>query len=559
MPTHKSPPDNISIAANPVPTGVSTGVHALPTDAIPDQSKAVNETLEDYTLRYAPHSFRKWTPRVVAITALGGIAYLADFSIGASIGLAYGTTNAVLSIIFAAIIIFLTGIPVSYYAARYNIDLDLISRGAGFGYYGTVITSIIFASFTFIFFALEGAIMAQGLKMGLGIPLWIGYLVSSFMVIPLVIYGMKVLSTLQVWTTPIWLILMVCPVGYVILQNPALVSDWSQFTGNGAYQAYDMGAVMLGAGVCLALIMQIGEQIDYLRFMPAKTKENSTSWWIAMLSAGPGWVVLGAIKQMVGAFLAFYLMAQMLPDNVITEPVQQFTSVFQSFIPGSFAIGLAVILVVISQIKINVTNAYSGSLSWTSAYARVTKHYPGRIVFVIMNVGLALLLMEMNMFSFLNSILGFYSNFAIAWVVVVATDIAINKYLLKLSPKEPEFRREMLYDFNPVGLVSFGLAAGLSIAAFFGLLGEFLASYSPLIALVVGFVMTPIMGLITGGKYYIKQVDDGIEEPRFDSEGTPVATLYHCVGCDESYERPDVMYSNAHSGVICSLCKTLEK
>ena len=25
---------------------------------------AANETLEDYTLRYAPHSFRRWSPRV---------------------------------------------------------------------------------------------------------------------------------------------------------------------------------------------------------------------------------------------------------------------------------------------------------------------------------------------------------------------------------------------------------------------------------------------------------------------------------------------------------------
>lgn len=546
--------DSVNHSANS-----AAAVQVLPADALPNNSKAINETLEDYTLRYAPHSFRQWSPKVVAITALGGIAYLADFSIGASIGLAFGTTNAVLSIIFAAIIIFLTGIPVSYYAARYNIDLDLISRGAGFGYYGSVITSVIFASFTFIFFALEGAIMAQGLKMGLGVPLWIGYLISSVMVIPLVIYGMKALSKLQVWTTPLWLILMVGPVGYVIAKNPALVTEWSSFTGNGTYQAFDMGAVMLGAGVCLALIMQIGEQIDYLRFMPAKTKDNSKSWWIAMLSAGPGWVVLGAIKQIVGAFLAFYLMAQMLPDEVITEPVQQFTSVFQSFVPGGFAIALAVILVVISQIKINVTNAYSGSLSWTSAYARVTKHYPGRIVFVIFNVGLALLLMEMDMFSFLNSVLGFYSNFAIAWVVVVATDIAINKYVLKLSPKEPEYRREMLYDFNPVGLVSFALAAGLSIAAFFGLLGDFLSSYSPLIALVVGFVMTPLMGLLTRGKYYLKQSDDGIKEPRFDHSGTPVATLYECISCDEHYERPDVMFSRSHQGVVCSLCKTLEK
>ncbi len=154
------------------------------------------ETLEDYTLRYAPLSFRRWGPGVVAVTALGGIAYLADFSIGASIGMAWGTSNAIYSILVAALVIFLTGIPLAITAARYNIDLDLITRSAGFGYFGSVITSIIFAGFTFIFFALEGSIMAQGLLVGLGIPLWMGYLIATLMVSP-VVYGMKALTRLQ--------------------------------------------------------------------------------------------------------------------------------------------------------------------------------------------------------------------------------------------------------------------------------------------------------------------------------------------------------------------------
>jgi hypothetical protein len=37
-------------------------------------------------------------------------------------------------------VIFLTGIPLAITAARYNIDLDLITRSAGFGYFGSVIT-----------------------------------------------------------------------------------------------------------------------------------------------------------------------------------------------------------------------------------------------------------------------------------------------------------------------------------------------------------------------------------------------------------------------------------
>ena len=129
-----------------------------------DTMTATKETLEDYTLRFAPRSYRKWSTRVVGISALGGIAYLADFAIGANIGIAYGTTNALWGILIFAVVIMLTGYPVAYYAARYNIDLDLITRGSGFGYYGSVVTNVIFATFTFIFFALEGSIMAQGLR-----------------------------------------------------------------------------------------------------------------------------------------------------------------------------------------------------------------------------------------------------------------------------------------------------------------------------------------------------------------------------------------------------------
>src|SRR3954467_9593359 len=65
--------------------------------------KATNETLEDYTLRFAPRSYRTWSTGVVAISALGGIAYLADFAIGASIGISYGTTNALWGIAVFAV------------------------------------------------------------------------------------------------------------------------------------------------------------------------------------------------------------------------------------------------------------------------------------------------------------------------------------------------------------------------------------------------------------------------------------------------------------------------
>ncbi len=138
--------------------------------------RAAKETLEDYTLRFAPRSYRRWGTGTVAISALGGIAYLADFAIGANIGISYGTVNALWGIgVFARRHLRHRASRSAYYAARYNLDLDLITRGSGFGYYGSVVTNVIFATFTFIFFALEGSIMAQGLQLGLGMPLWLGY------------------------------------------------------------------------------------------------------------------------------------------------------------------------------------------------------------------------------------------------------------------------------------------------------------------------------------------------------------------------------------------------
>lgn len=506
---------------------------------------ANKESLEDYTLRFAPRSYRKWTAGVVATGALGGIAYLADFSIGASIGMAHGTTNALLGIMVAAVVIFITGLPLGYYAARYNIDLDLITRGAGFGYYGSIITNIIFATYTFIFFALEGSIMAQGLSLGLGVPKPIGYAVSSLVVIPLVVYGMKTLSKLQVWTTPLWLLLMVVPMGYLIITNPGSVDSFFNYQGAGGTGGPSFAAVMLAAGVCLSLIVQIAEQIDYLRFMPPKTADNKVAWWRAVILAGPGWVIFGAIKQAIGLFITVYIIAKLDPSaaSMATEPVHQFLGVYSEMMPGWLAMTLAVVLVVISQIKINVTNAYSGSLAWTNSYTRITRHYPGRLVFVIVNVAIALLLMELNMFEFLNTILGFYANIGIAWIVTVATDIAINKYVLKLSPKYPEFRRGMLHAVNPVGFVSLLLSAGISIAIFFGAFGSAVQPFSPIFAVLIAFLTTPLMAIITKGRFYLRRKDDGIDLPMLDGEGNPSDVLLRCHVSGIEFERPDMIAS----------------
>ncbi len=117
------------------------------------------ETMEDYALRYTPQRFRKWSTFRVANTAFGAASFLVLEAVGATLLVQYGFTNAFWAILATGLIIFLAGWPISVYAARHGVDMDLLTRGAGFGYIGSTVTSLIYASFTFIFFALEAAVM----------------------------------------------------------------------------------------------------------------------------------------------------------------------------------------------------------------------------------------------------------------------------------------------------------------------------------------------------------------------------------------------------------------
>lgn len=147
------------------------------------------------------------------------------------------------------------------------------------------------------------------------------------------------------------------------------------------------------------------------------------------------------------------------------------------------------------------------------------------------------------MFDFLNGILSFYANLAMSWILVVASDIVINKHLLGLSPKKPEFRRGMLYNWNPVGLVAMALAGGISIAIFFGAFGAAVQPYSPLFAVGIAVVATPLMAVITQGRYYLRRTDDGIDLPMYDEDGNPSGETLTCCVTGLEFERPDMIAS----------------
>src|SRR5574343_1307544 len=447
-----------------------------------------NETLEDFALRFTPRSFRKWSELRVANTAFGAASFLVLEAVGATMLIQAGFLNAFWAILATGLIIFLIGLPISVMAARHGLDMDLLTRGAGFGYIGSTITSLIYASFTFIFFALEAAIMAYALELAFGLPPAWGYLVCALVVIPLVTHGVTAISKLQAWTQPPWVFLLILPYAFLFLEEPQALSGLLQYAGESG-QGGHFNPQLFGAAltVGIALVTQIAEQADYLRFMPEKSAANARRWWSAVIVGGPGWVLPGVLKMLGGALLAWLVLRNGIPADKAVDPNQMYLIGFSHvFDNTTLAVAATAIFVIVSQLKINVTNAYAGSLAWSHFCSRLTHSHPGRVVWVVFNTAIALLLMELNVFQALGQVLGLYSNIAISWMMAVVADLVINKPL-GWSPKGIEFKRAHLYDINPVGVGAMGVASVLSFMAHLGLMGAMAQAFSALIALVTAF------------------------------------------------------------------------
>ena len=508
-----------------------------------------DQTLEDYALRFTADSARRWSSFRVGSTAFGAISFLACEAIGGTITLTFGFNNAMLAILAVGILIFLTSLPIGYYAAKAGVDMDLLTRGAGFGYIGSTVTSLIYASFTFILFAVEATITSQALVMVLGIPIAYAHLVSALMVLPIAALGIRVISKVQLWTQPVWLILQFAPLAYLLLSGHDTFHDWTRFAGlEGDHDGFDLLSFGMACTILLSLLPQIGEQVDYLRFLPDRRRVNKAGWWGAMLLSGPGWVLIGGAKLAAGSFLTFIALNHGVLSDRASQPPELYRIAFTELFHSNWvALALTGIFVVTCQMKINVTNAYAGSIAWSNFFSRLTHSHPGRVVWLVFNVVLALTLMELGIFKFLEGILGLYSNLAVAWIGALSADLVVNKPL-GLSPKEIEFRRAHLYDINPVGIGAMAVSMAMSSIAHFGLFGPAAAALAPLIGFVVAFLTAPAIAWATEGRYYIARPADWF------APDIPV----RCSICENAFEPPDMSHCPAYGGAICSLCCSLE-
>jgi hypothetical protein len=228
-----------------------------------------NETLEDYSLRFTAKSARRWSSFRVANTAFGAVSFLALEAIGGAIALNYGFVNATWAIGVVGLVIFLTGLPIAYHAAkpRHRHGPAHPRRGLRLPRVDAHLADL--RELHVHLLRARGGHHGAGARAGFGMPRPIGYLVSGAGRDPAGHARHHADLAPAAVDAAALAVLLVLPVRRIALKDPGSVRPTSDDAERPPRRRRLLVArLRRGRAVAASLIAQIGEQVDFLRFMP---------------------------------------------------------------------------------------------------------------------------------------------------------------------------------------------------------------------------------------------------------------------------------------------------
>ncbi|WP_394121099.1 purine-cytosine permease family protein [Planococcus donghaensis] len=440
------------------------------------------ESTGDYTFDRVPREERKMGWLSITNITFGIATAIFYFQMGSVMALQFGAANAIISAIYAIIVAGILGSIIVYLSAKSGMNVNLLSRG-GFGYIGASLTSLIYASNFIMYCAFEGMILVAAIHAYFpAIPMWLLIVVFGSVVIPLNWFGIKQLDKLQKWSLPVFAVFLVAAI--VVAFNTTSKFD-------GSFWSYMPEGVQIGG---TALLLCIGMQhgimgltaliaSDYARFLKPKDLKI-------------GSIAIGFIPQIfcfgVMGGLGIWFGVTLGESN-----------------PGVYIVVLlglgGVLFTMLTQIRINITNIYSSSLSLSSFFENMFGFSPGRRFWVVVAGVVAMILMLGGIVDHLGTAMTFQGVALMSWASILVTDALVVKKWLKIGPGYYESRQRNLYKWNPVGVVALIVPTALGTIAALGYMGTFLQSTAAFFALILASMLTVILAVATKGRYYAKR------------------------------------------------------
>lgn len=417
----------------------------------------IAELREDYALVRVPAEASRpgvWGLFGIVLGIPSAIVFL---SLGGTLENAYGTWPLVSALVVASVLIGGASWILTSYASRTGLDSDLMSIHAGFGRLGSGFTSLIYSANFVVLFAIEDSIVAGAVHAYYPSLPREAVLVAAGMVVLLLTWlGVTGMSVIMRLTLPVFAILL----GIACLragQRHPVAGFWS---ASGAAPRLGPAEWLGMLSALLAFIVNATVAADIGRFLPERRRRL-------------GAFLFGVVLQ-VASFVGATLLGAWFAHQMggLADPSQYLVSLLG---------GWGVLYVLITQMRINMINTYSGSLSLSNFGARGLGLRPGRHVWMFLLASLGTILAFGDIYSHLLGVLTFEAVFVMAWVATLVT------YILTHGPASDKKLPSMddAPAVNWTGLFGLLLALMVSTPLAFGALDDIGKGLAPVVAAVV--------------------------------------------------------------------------
>ncbi|MEH3077871.1 MAG: hypothetical protein PGN11_14580 [Quadrisphaera sp.] len=456
------------------------------------QEPALRSQMEDHALTAVPESERRSGWGLMTNTA-GIASTLIQLAIGGTVTLIAGVWAGLLAGVVVAVFGGALGWLVGHVAYRSGTSSTVTARFYGLGTRGSALASLIFAFMILGFLALENALLYYGTLFMFG---WAPSTLNA-----VVIYGLLTVAWIALTVFGLPLVQrtsMVLLIGFVALTVvltfvalgqsgmtlgevlsggpvvPGFDSDVARFTA--------VLSILAGSAGALALV-----DADFARYARS-TKD------VGILAVG-GAVMIDIIAVALGTVIVHAgspLVTEYLTANPAVAATQGGETVADKVAwmiannAGAFFVVLAgtlgFVLMWVAQVKAQVLNTYSGSLSLTNLADGIFGRSPSRVVMVVVGNVIGLLMVAGDILGLIGSYLGILGVTTTALASVIIADYFIVRRRRVADPGEAEA-------VNWAGVVS---VVGASLLG--GVLQE--TGVTPLgfvVALVVVLVAYPVL------------------------------------------------------------------
>ncbi|BBY66854.1 purine-cytosine permease family protein [Mycolicibacterium helvum] len=451
---------------------------------------SLDDQIESYATTRVPDS-QRWRRPAILLVLTGNVTAMFWFALGGQMGFLVGWPMVLLPIAYMIVGATVVGALVMRIASQEGLSLPLLSRGLGFGGRGSAIASFVYAVNYIFYFIFEGSIVSHGLSEIAGISINSAGASVVFGIVALVaLYcswrGMHSMNILQRYGMPIFLVLFV--IGMVMLANGYVLvgpGDWVVQDGVSATAMWQALSLANGQVVFQALIAT-----DYGRFV-----KRSVSY------VGTGGVMLVELLMIAGVMiLGVFLGFTMINHFDGTRAEQELAATDPGLIFAIVMGVLGVVFAILTQVRINVMNLYSGSLALSNAWDVLSVRRVGRQWWMVLLVGIGILLYPINVLQYTDKFLAVTGVMTNTWIFILLSDYFVCRKLLKLAPvSNIEYREGLVKDWNLCGMAA--LAVGVTIGAL-GVLGVYPMHFASFAAMVAGpLVYIPLTILTRGSQY----------------------------------------------------------